>query len=84
MHDRTPREPFQPIQVCGLPTPWTPAELAAMRAAADEIDLNAQAERLRSRGWIVCPPGHIPMPRDRDEAAKMHLIADRYLMDNPT
>lgn len=51
----------------------------AIKAEKDEA---AQA-RLRAAGWIVCPPGSVPMPRTRQEAAAMHKLAEMYLDANP-
>jgi len=37
---------------------------------------------MREAGWIISPPGHLPMPRSPSEAGFMHVLAERYLRDH--
>jgi len=37
---------------------------------------------MREAGWLICPPGHLPMPRSCTEAGFMHVLAERYLSDH--
>lgn len=39
--------------------------------------------RLWLQGWIVCEPGCVPMPRNREEAQAMNVLSERHLRDNP-
>ena len=41
--------------------------------------LSELLERLQANGWIICPPGHVPVPRSVEEAKAMHAVAESYL-----
>jgi hypothetical protein len=39
------------------------------------------ADTLRALRWIVCPPGHVPVPRSLAEAKAMHALAESYIKE---
>lgn len=36
-------------------------------------------EQLREKGWIICSPGALPVPRDIEEAKQMYALIDHYI-----
>lgn len=36
---------------------------------------------LRAAGWMIAPPGHVPLPRTTKEAEAMEIIGERMLKD---
>jgi hypothetical protein len=51
------------------------------RADAQKLLQPPTIAGLVESGWIVCPPGHIPLPRSKLEAESMILVAERCLKD---